>query len=213
MLEIQELSCERNDRYLFNNLNFTVKSGDIWQIEGPNGAGKTTLLRILAGLNPHFEGRLAWAQQTLQGSHWLEYWQCVSYLGHAAGIKSHLTVLENLRWLVDVRDCVPQADLHRALEQVGLSEYEDILTGQLSAGQQRRIGLARLLVENTLVWILDEPFTSLDKQGIAFFEQQLVRHAQTGGMVILTTHQPIVLEYPLHHLALSPLNENALAIC
>ncbi len=212
MLEAHALSCERDDRCLFDELTFTVKPGHIWQIEGANGAGKTTLLRILCGLNPYFDGQLLWAEQPLQGSHWMTYWQSMTYLGHAIGIKSNLTVIENLRWLIDVRGEASSADLHTALQAVALAEYAETPAGQLSAGQQRRIGLARLLVEKTALWILDEPFTSLDKQGVAFFQRHLVQHAQQGGMVILTTHQPITLEYPVHRLALSSAKENLLAM-
>lgn len=190
MLEAKNLSCVRDERTLFSALSFTVKPGDIIQVEGPNGAGKTSLLRILAGLARPESGEVCWhGQNTLR--HRERYYQDLLFLGHQPGIKTMLTPFENLQFYQAVHGAPDRQAIWQALEQVGLVGYEDLPVAQLSAGQQRRVALARLWLSSSPLWILDEPLTAIDKQGVAELISLFEQHAQQGGMVLLTTHQDL----------------------
>ena len=190
-LEAQDLSCERDDRELFSGLSFTVNRGELLQLAGPNGAGKTTLLRLLAGLNRDYQGKVLWRGQSLL-SVYPEYAAQRLYLGHLAAVKKSLTPLENLRWLTAGSGASIKEDrLWQALEQVSLRGYEETPCQQLSAGQQRRVSLARLCASDAPLWILDEPFTALDKDGVAWLEQQLMAQVEKGGCVVITSHHAL----------------------
>jgi heme exporter protein A len=189
-LSAREVSCERDDRILFEDLNLSVKTGDIIQLVGPNGAGKTTLLRLMAGLNQDFDGDVCWQGENIQKC-FHDYACQRLYIGHLSAIKKVLTPLENLRWFVSSWPEVKEEDLWQALEDVTLAGYEDVPCQHLSAGQQRRVALARLLVTPTPLWILDEPFTALDKSGVEWLEVQLARHVERGGSVLITSHHAL----------------------
>ncbi|MGK0249029.1 MAG: heme exporter protein A, partial [Oleispira sp.] len=189
-LSARNVSCERDDRILFEDLNLSVKTGDLIQLVGPNGAGKTTLLRLIAGLNQDFKGDVYWQGENIQHC-FHDYARQRLYIGHLSAIKKVLTPLENLRWFVSSWPEVKEDDLWQALEDVTLAGYEDVPCQQLSAGQQRRVALARLLVTPTPLWILDEPFTALDKCGVEWLEGQLARHVERGGSVLITSHHAL----------------------
>lgn len=192
MLNVKNLSCERDDRVLFENLSFSISSGEVLQIEGQNGSGKTTLLRILSGLSDAFTGQLYWQQQPIDDV--LEdFFQSLLYVGHLAGVKAALTAEENLAWMIKLAPHLNKLSLSQALEKVGLFGFEDVPCYTLSAGQQRRVGLARLYLSSAPLWILDEPFTALDKQGVAEKEALIAQHVHNGGMVILTTHHNLAI--------------------
>lgn len=189
MLDAIKLTCTRDERTLFNALSFSVSAGEMVQVAGQNGAGKTSLLRILAGLSQAEEGEVRWQGQILQRSRDV-YHHDLLWLGHQPGIKSALTAFENLSFFHG--DC-SAAQRWQALAEAGLVGFEDMPVSQLSAGQQRRVALARLWLSKAKLWILDEPFTAIDVAGIEKLTQQMVRHTGEGGMVILTTHQPLAL--------------------
>ncbi|MGR9116306.1 MAG: cytochrome c biogenesis heme-transporting ATPase CcmA [Gammaproteobacteria bacterium] len=194
MLTVQNLSCERDDRVLFEALNFTVQEHDILQVEGPNGSGKTTLLRILCGLNSHYSGHIFWQGEELANIR-EQYCHNLLYVGHHAGVKAALTPEENLRWLKALQpQALGKGDIEEALAKVGLYGYEDVPCYMLSAGQQRRVGLARLYMSTAKLWILDEPFTALDKKGVGEKEKLIAAHAERGGAVILTTHHDLTIK-------------------
>lgn len=189
-LSTHDVSCERDDRILFEGLNLSVLQGDLIQLVGPNGAGKTTLLRLMAGLNQDFDGEVRWQGENIQDC-FQDYARQRLYIGHLSAIKKVLTPLENLRWFVSSWPEVSEDALWQALEEVTLAGYEDVPCQQLSAGQQRRVALARLLVTPTPLWILDEPFTALDKAGVAWLEGQLANHVERGGSVLITSHHAL----------------------
>ena len=193
VLKADALTSERDDRLLFQNLRLEFQIGEVIQIRGPNGSGKTTLLRRLAGLADIVEGDLYW-QSGYGEDNWLDPSKYL-YLGHKAGITGSASAIENLRFNHSLKDMEEPSveDLYHALEKVGLKGFEYVLAHNLSAGQNRRVALARLYLKEQQVpiWILDEPFTALDVKGVAHLEQQIEKHAQSGGLVILTTHHPL----------------------
>ena len=189
-LQAVGLACERDWRMLFEHLELQVAAGDMLQISGPNGSGKTSLLRLLAGLMQPTQGEVLLNGKPLaeQGS---ELARNLVWIGHAAGIKDLLTPEENLTWLCALHRPASRDAIWQALEAVGLRGFEDVPCHTLSAGQQRRVALARLYLDSPPLWILDEPFTALDKQGVAQLEAHLARHCEQGGMVVLTTHHTL----------------------
>ena len=187
MLEVKNLFCERDERTLFSGLSFTLNKGEILQIEGQNGSGKTTLLRILCHLTEAFEGDIFWHGQNVEEAR-EEFYHALLYVGHLPGVKGALTAEENLIWMSQLDTSLDRMSITGALKKVGLFGYEDVPCHTLSAGQQRRVGLARLYLSSAPLWILDEPFTALDKKGVAEKETLIAQHIQAGGSIILTTH-------------------------
>lgn len=192
VLSAEDLVCERDDRLLFSGLSFALSSGDILQLEGPNGAGKTTLLRVLSGLFSSFEGRICWKGQDVRQCY-SEFQQDLLYIGHKSSVKTTLTPLENLRFLMGLQQHVTEDSLWGALELVGLAGYEHVLCRNLSAGQKRRVALARLYISKAKIWVLDEIFTAIDKKGVAQLEALLLEKAQAGVAIVLTTHHELAL--------------------
>ncbi len=190
ILQVKNLTCERDERLLFENLCFQIHAGEVLQIEGQNGSGKTTLLRILCGLLSNFSGEIFWQGNNISQVQ-AEYYQALLYVGHLTGVKATLTPLENLAWMQQLSPQLQQLDLETALAKVGLYGFETVPCYSLSAGQQRRVNLARLYLSNAPLWILDEPFTALDITGVTEKEQLIQQHVATGGCVILTTHQEL----------------------
>ncbi len=189
MLEAKDLACIRDDRVLFSRLCFRVAPGDIVQIEGINGAGKTSLLRILAGLASPARGEVLWRRRNISLERG-EYHRDLLYIGHQTGIKLALTPFENLAFY-QAAGGGPRNEkaVWQALEQVGLLGYEELPAAGLSAGQQRRVALARLWLSPARLWILDEPFTAIDKQGAVRLMSLFAGHSAARGMVLLTTHR------------------------
>ena len=191
LLSARGLTCIREERVLFEALDVNISAGDIVQIEGPNGAGKTSLLRILAGLSQPYDGTV-YFQNTPVAQQREIFHQNLLYLGHLPGVKGEMTAQENLAFNLSLQglnaDCAEQT-----LAEVNLLGFEDALASHLSAGQHRRISLARLWQSQHKVWILDEPFTAIDKLGVEKLEQLFLQHADNGGCVILTTHQDLSL--------------------
>ncbi len=191
LLETRELGCTRNDRMLFERLDLDLAPGEMLVVEGPNGCGKTSLLRILTGLRLADSGSVLWrgeAIDRLAG----DYYEQVAYVGHHDGVKYELSCLENLR-LARAMGIPTPADLDEVLERVNLYAYGDSEVGSLSAGQKRRLALARLLATESLLWILDEPFTSLDRASMALFAGMFEQHLQQGGLIVVTSHHEIDL--------------------
>jgi len=194
VLTAENLQCIRDDRILFENLNFSLGAGELLQIEGRNGSGKTSLLRILCGLTLPTEGKILWNNEDIDELRG-DYWANLTYIGHHPGIKGELTPIENLEMAQALGSNPTHIDYETALSEFGLYGFEDVPTRTLSAGQQRRVALARLLIDEAQLWILDEPFTALDKMAIRRLEQLFDDHAKRGGMAILTSHHTINCEY------------------
>lgn len=188
-LSLINIACERGETRLFEGCHLTISSGQWWQIEGHNGIGKTSLLRILAGLSVAAEGEVHWNNVPIQKQR-ETYYASLFYLGHFAGIKPELTAWENLRFYQKMQG-LPLSDdnLWQALDKVSLIGREDLPCSHLSAGQQRRVALAKLWLTQATLWILDEPFTAIDKKGVSELIQHIESHCEQGGIAIFTSHQ------------------------
>ncbi|GMA84165.1 cytochrome c biogenesis ATP-binding export protein CcmA [Shewanella glacialipiscicola] len=179
LVSANKLTCIREERILFDELSFDIHAGDIVQIEGPNGAGKTSLLRILAGLSRPYAGHTFYIDEDINRCR-DEYNQDLLYLGHLAGVKCELTAEENLNFNLRISG-YDDFDTTAILAKVNLTGFEEALAGHLSAGQHRRTALSRLWHSNCKIWILDEPFTAIDKKGVEELEQLFIQHADNGG--------------------------------
>ncbi len=193
MLEVTNLGCIRGDRRLFRDLNFSLSPGSFLQIQGPNGSGKTSLLRMICGLLEPAEGEIRWQGANIR-SLGEEYYAAITYIGHRNGVKDELTAAENLRASSGLAGIdLTSEEAFLILPKVGLKGRESLPARLLSQGQRRRLALSRLLVCNTVLWILDEVLTSLDTNAIALIKSIVERHLENGGMAIIATHQELNL--------------------
>jgi heme exporter protein A len=196
LISASNLTCIREERLLFDQLDIEINAGDIVQVEGPNGSGKTSLLRILAGLSQPYDGKVFYKNQSINRSR-EEFHQNLLYLGHLPGVKGEMTAQENLNFNLTLHGLnINSVEIEDTLAQVNLTGFENSLASHLSAGQHRRISLARLYKSTAIVWILDEPFTAIDKQGVHSLEQLFKAHIKQGGCIILTTHQDLLTFAP-----------------
>jgi heme exporter protein A len=184
LLAVARLRFDRNDECVFGPLDFAVNSGEALLVTGGNGVGKTTLLRVLAGLLRTGEGDLLWrgercARLPAEG---------IAFVGHLAGHKADLGAIDNLRFATGLHGCRHGASPSSALASVGLAGFEDVPAGRLSAGQRKRLSLARLLLSPARLWLLDEPYANLDRDGIVLVDRLLARHLNENGAALITTH-------------------------
>lgn len=177
LIAARALAFSRNEVPVFGPLDFAVYPGEALLVQGGNGAGKTTLLRVLAGLLPPGSGKV----ETAGGG-------APAYLGHLPAFKADLSVLENLRFLCDLHGRRPSLSLEAALALVGLAGYEDTPARQLSAGQKKRLSLARMWLSPARLWLLDEPYANLDLEGIDLVNRMVRAHLDDGGAALVTTH-------------------------
>jgi heme exporter protein A len=177
----------RSNTVLFRRLNWLLHAGEALRVAGPNGAGKTTLLRILCGLTEPARGAVCW-DGTPIGDLGDDYRARLGYLGHQEGHFGDLTAHENLAL---AGPPVTAADITAVLHRVGLSALARQPARQLSQGQRRRLGLGRLLLRPSTLWVLDEPLTGLDREGVELVSHLLAEHLADGGLAVLTTHQDL----------------------
>jgi heme exporter protein A len=177
LLEVAELTCERDGRLLFEDLNIALRVGECLELRGPNGSGKSTLLRAIVGLYPDYAGTIRAAESL--------------YLGHRPGITGLLSAQENLDWYATLRP--GGCSSAEALSRVGMEGYERVPCQQLSAGQLRRVALARLCMCPAPLWLLDEPLTALDAAGQGLVRALVAEHQAGGGAVLCATHQGLEL--------------------
>lgn len=172
-LSLRDLAVARGGVPVLSGVSFDVAPGTALILRGPNGAGKTTLLRTIAGLQVPLSGQITGAEDT------------IAYAGHADGLKAMLSVAENLTFWAEV---FGRKDISEAIETYQLEPLRDRLAGTLSAGQKRRLGLARLIVTGRPIWVLDEPTVSLDAEAVGMFARAVTRHLAGGGLALIATH-------------------------
>lgn len=186
MLAANALTAERGGQQLFSDISFQLKSGDLLHVSGSNGSGKTTLLRMLCGLTLPVAGDITWQQQNID--HNRDAFNAdLLYIGHCHGLYSDLNAFENLQH--SCQQNLNRAMIFAALEDIGLGKHLHKPLRFLSQGQQRRVALARLLLESRALWVLDEPLAALDTNAVEWFSQRLTKHLDKGGIAVVTTHQ------------------------
>lgn len=185
LLEANGLLFARNEEVVFGPLDFSLNAGEVVLIEGDNGSGKTTLLKVLSGLLQPSRGGIRLHGEPLTLARLSVQ---VALLGHQSGLKTDLTPLENLQFAIGVFGLRSGVTPHLALISVGLEGYEDVPARQLSAGQMKRVALARLLLVPAALWLLDEPYANLDREGIDLVNRLLDAHARRGGAALVTSH-------------------------
>ncbi len=196
-LNAQGLTCIKQDRTLFNEFSLHVNAGELIHLVGPNGAGKTSLLRLLVGLSMPDSGHV-----NITSAPDTDY--PLLYLGHKLGLNRFLSSIENLSFWAQMHGITTtESQLYELLARFDLVGLEDVPSGQLSAGQQRRVSLARTQLMNTSLWVLDEPFTSLDISGVAFMQQCIDTFINQGGAVLLTSHQSLLSSHPVKQVTLA----------
>jgi len=189
ILKVENLAFERNDAVLFEPVSFHLSSGEALHIEGANGAGKTTFFQLMIDMLQPSAGRVYFRGQAFSECRY-DYLCDILFIGHQSGVKAALSVEENLRWMSP--DNTSSEQIASALQAVGLDHYAAIPCYRLSAGQHRRVALARLMTTDATLWYLDEPFAALDKQGIDFIEGCMQQHLSRGGAIVFSSHQDLV---------------------
>jgi heme exporter protein A len=204
LFEARDINAWRGDRHILRDVSFSLRSGEFLKVTGPNGVDKTTLLRVICGLLPAETGELFWRGQPVRGRR-DEFNFELGHLGHLNSLKGDLTARENLKFLAGLRTVLSPETIDTTLDRVGILSRGDLPARSLSAGQKRRLALARLLLADAALWILDEPVTNLDMAGIQLVEELIVDHVRRGGMAIAAAHQRLLDDAPfLHRLELEP---------
>src|SRR6202034_202177 len=200
-LTVEKIHVWRGDRHVLRGVSFALAPGELLQVAGPNGTGKTTLLRVACGLLRPEQGRVAWCGRPIAGIR-PQFQSALVYAAHEPALKGDLTALENLRYLVGLKRSVRTAELEAALERTGVAACAQLPVRVLSAGQRRRVALARVLAMRSPLWMLDEPFTNLDAAGFALVTELLREHVSTAGMALVVAHHEIALSARLRRLEL-----------
>ena len=185
------LICVRGERTVFSGLNFNLEAGGALVLIGPNGSGKSSLIRLMTGLLPPAAGRLSWNDEAISEDPEAHGGR-MHYVGHHDAVKPVLSVAENVSFWTSLRGGA--VDVMTALKIFGIAHLADVPGRFLSAGQKRRVNLARIFAAPAPLWLLDEPTTSLDKQTITALEASITAHRVSGGMVVISTHSDMNLE-------------------
>ena len=187
----EKLTCIRGERVIFTNLNFSINEGEVLYLKGPNGSGKSTLLRLMAGLLPPTSGALTWNNKYINDDERL-FRSLIHYVGHQDAIKTGLTVEENLHFWAEMNSYMKEAGtVQKALKEFSLDNLSTLPARFLSAGQRKRLNLARLSATSAPLWLLDEPSNSLDSDSVKILSRAISEHQQKGGMVAIATHEKL----------------------
>jgi heme exporter protein A len=200
-LIVDKVHVWRGDRHVLKGVGLRLAPGELLHISGPNGTGKTTLLRVVCGLLRPEQGMVTWSGRPIV-AHRAEFQAVLAYASHEPALKGDLTALENLRFAVGLRRRVPEGELRACLEQTGVGRCAELPARVLSAGQRRRVAMARVLGFRAALWVLDEPFTNLDLDGRDLVARLLREHAQRGGLALVVAHQDLQIGHAVKRLEL-----------
>ncbi|MEL0079507.1 MAG: heme ABC exporter ATP-binding protein CcmA [Rhodospirillales bacterium] len=193
VLELSNLACRRGGRLLFSGMDLSLTEGDAALVTGPNGSGKSSLLRVIAGLIQPLQGQIRWEGQNAQ-KFTVNFRSALRYVGHSDGLQPVLSVLENLKYWSQIYGSSQDLEkLNRGLESVGLFDLSELPARVLSAGQRRRLALAKAIATDGRLWLLDEPTVALDRQSINRIETAISEFRASGGIVIASTNAPLNL--------------------
>src|ERR1700728_816645 len=201
-LRVEKVHVWRGDRHVLKGVSLSLAPRQMLHIRGPNGSGKTTLLRVVCGLLRPEQGEVSWNGRSISGVR-LEYQAALAYASHEPALKGDLTALENLRFAVGRKRQVSTQELRASLEQTGAAACADLPARVLSAGQRRRVAMARVLAMNAPLWLLDEPFTNLDAAGTRLLTSLLQSHAEGGGSALVVAHQELAMARDMRRLELT----------
>lgn len=203
LLTAEKIHVWRGERHVLRGVSLKVESGRLLHLFGPNGTGKTTLLRVIAGLLRPEQGRVCWAGRPI-GEAREQYQSAMAYASHEAALKADLTALENLRYAVGMKRRASETELRATLEETGVGGCADLPARVLSAGQKRRVAMARVLATRARLWLLDEPYANLDTNGGALVSRLLEEHLDRGGLALVIAHHALDLGRSIDRLELSP---------
>ena len=201
-LSIDRVHVWRGDRHVLKGVSLMLDAHELLHISGPNGTGKTTLLRVASGLLRPEQGRVAWLGRPIASAR-TEYQVALAYAPHEPALKGDLTPLENLRFMIGLRRRAPAAELKAHLDRTGVGECADLPVRVLSAGQRRRVAMARVLASRASLWLLDEPFTNLDRAGSELLSGLLADHVAGGGMALVVAHHDLDIGASVRRLELA----------
>ena len=200
-LVINDLTLIRGDRCLFTDVSFSTGPGQLVLLEGDNGSGKTSLMRAIVGLLEPESGDIRWNDSPIRDVR-DEFFAAMVWMGHRVGFKADLSVEENLAFESALRPTSGE-DLDAVLERLSITRLKQLPLRSLSAGQQRRVALARMLLASAALWLMDEPFTNLDRVGRALVESLVAEHLDNGGSCVMAAHQDIGIDAPIERVRLS----------
>ncbi len=199
-LSADNLTLIRGERCLFQGLSFAQESGGLLLLEGRNGCGKTSLMRAIAGMLSLETGQVFWDDKPVEKQR-QEFHGALVWLAHRTGLKGDLTLVENLSFESALR-AQSSIDVESVYERLGISRLKKLILRSLSAGQQRRVALARMLLADVPLWFMDEPFTNLDREGRALVIELVEEHLAKGGMCVMAAHQDVELEAPVNRVTI-----------
>jgi len=198
---VEKVHVWRGDRHVLKGVSLDLHPGELMHVSGPNGTGKTTLLRVVSGLLRPEQGSVSWRGQSIVTVR-EDFQVALAYASHEPALKSDLTALENLRFTVGLRRRVTVQELRAGLERTGVGACADLPARVLSAGQRRRVAMARVLAFQAPFWLLDEPYTNLDAAGADLLSRLLEEHVRGGGLALVVAHQDLDLATPTRQLRL-----------
>jgi len=201
-LKVESVHVWRGDRHVLQGVSIEVHPRELLHVSGPNGTGKTTLLRVVSGLLHPEQGSVSWRGQSIVRQR-TEYQATLAYAAHEPALKGDLTALENLHFSVGLKRRATALELRAALDRAGVGACSELPARVLSAGQRRRVSLARVLAMHASVWLLDEPYANLDAAGSELVSELLQAHVQEGGLALVVAHRDLALRCPVRRLELN----------
>jgi len=201
-LGVQGVHVWLGERHVLKGVSLSLRPRELLHVSGPNGTGKTTLLRVVCGLLRPEQGSVNWLGRSIT-TYRTEYQAALAYASHEPALKSDLTALENLRFAVGLKRRITADELLAALNRTGVGACADLPARVLSAGQRRRVAMARVLAMNAPVWLLDEPYTNLDASGADLLSGLLQAHVEAGGLALVVAHHELELPCDIRRLELN----------